>query len=984
MKSEPRMISASRRKILIFLRLFILGLFLSILHPYAAFAQSPNLVSNPSFENFSSCPSGVWQINRAYWTRPPGHAGTPDYFNSCSGVSPAGVPLNVAGSALAYAGNAYAGARLALPNTLYREYISDTLTAPLQAGAQYRIAIYWRLASLSGYATDDLGIHLSATPVTTGGGFSLGVTPTIHNPSGNFLTTTGSWTEFADTITAVGGEQYITIGAFDSMSTTISSPGGIQLSAYMYYDNASVTILPGITGDTMVCLGDTAQLYAFAINSLIWVDSANPSVVIDTTDTINIVPNQSTTYWCITPNDTFSHTVTVIQPVSNFAQDDTVCLGASSQQILSIDSLPSYSLLWSDGTTDSLFQTNTAGTHWVEISFFGCAFIDTFIITNYPFPDFGLATDTAICSYDSIVLNPNVTANASAGTNVTYSWSNGSIASTIMVNTPAHYWVDISYENCTVRDSIHVAHHPDVTVNLGPDLEFCYLPSYALSANAQNATSYLWSTGEVVETVGVSSSGSYFVTAYGNGCEASDSILLTFYDEPSFDLPDTILYCRLDTALISTGLDPSDLSFLWNVGSNDSIIEVSGGSQGYYWAQVSDSNCTMRDTVYVGMRTFIDLELGNDVITCLGDTTEINPYTSNHSNYTYSYSWNTGATNRKLLVTSPGVYSLTVSDQFCQETDKISVFFFEYPEFSLGEDTVVCASTELQFNVSNPLLNVRYRWYDGKSSPVHTLLAKEDQTIWVSQTFGVCTTIDSLIIDVVSPPRVSLSNVSLLCDGKPATVQAEVDRHVNFMWSDGSTDSTFSTSVSGDHYVIVSDRFCEISHTFYIEQPQVPTAVIDAPKYICFGEKATLDATESNARYYSWNTGSSSPKIEISEPGTYTVEMTHACGNSSDTIVVKDCECAVRFPNAFRPTPSGVNRSFGPAHSCEFKYYELVIYNRWGEAIFKSLDPNVQWDGTYQNQDAPIGSYAYRCVYQGLQDGRVIEQEIMGSVQVLR
>ncbi|MEY4992116.1 MAG: hypothetical protein RI948_994, partial [Bacteroidota bacterium] len=41
--------------------------------------------------------------------------------------------------------------------------------------------------------------------------------------------------------------------------------------------------------------------------------------------------------------------------------------------------------------------------------------------------------------------------------------------------------------------------------------------------------------------------------------------------------------------------------------------------------------------------------------------------------------------------------------------------------------------------------------------------------------------------------------------------------------------------------------------------------------------------------------------------------------------------------------------------------YQLLIYNRWGEVIFESLNPEFGWDGTFgpQGNQCPVGTYTY-------------------------
>jgi len=73
----------------------------------------------------------------------------------------------------------------------------------------------------------------------------------------------------------------------------------------------------------------------------------------------------------------------------------------------------------------------------------------------------------------------------------------------------------------------------------------------------------------------------------------------------------------------------------------------------------------------------------------------------------------------------------------------------------------------------------------------------------------------------------------------------------------------------------------------------------------------------------------------------------------------------VYIPNAFTPNGDGINDTFGIKGEGSFQY-NLVVFNRWGEKVFESTNPNQQWDGTYKNRPAQQGEY----VYQLLADGK--------------
>lgn len=89
-------------------------------------------------------------------------------------------------------------------------------------------------------------------------------------------------------------------------------------------------------------------------------------------------------------------------------------------------------------------------------------------------------------------------------------------------------------------------------------------------------------------------------------------------------------------------------------------------------------------------------------------------------------------------------------------------------------------------------------------------------------------------------------------------------------------------------------------------------------------------------------------------------------GNESDSsnVVCFDNCPEYELPNVFTPNGDGENDLF---HAIiPYKYVESVdmqIYNRWGQVIFKTTDPDINWDGKHQDSGEPVsdGVYYYLC-----------------------
>jgi gliding motility-associated-like protein len=72
-------------------------------------------------------------------------------------------------------------------------------------------------------------------------------------------------------------------------------------------------------------------------------------------------------------------------------------------------------------------------------------------------------------------------------------------------------------------------------------------------------------------------------------------------------------------------------------------------------------------------------------------------------------------------------------------------------------------------------------------------------------------------------------------------------------------------------------------------------------------------------------------------------------------------------PNGFTPNGDGINDIFRPLGSSEFvSEFEMTVWNRWGQEVFRSTDPLNGWDGKFKGQDAQSGVYAYIINYKSI------------------
>ena len=77
-------------------------------------------------------------------------------------------------------------------------------------------------------------------------------------------------------------------------------------------------------------------------------------------------------------------------------------------------------------------------------------------------------------------------------------------------------------------------------------------------------------------------------------------------------------------------------------------------------------------------------------------------------------------------------------------------------------------------------------------------------------------------------------------------------------------------------------------------------------------------------------------------------------------IHVLQCKLPI-VPTAFSPDGNGDvrNESLCIYGAACIQVLQFRIYDRWGEKVFESTDPNLCWDGTYKGKELNAGVYAY-------------------------
>jgi gliding motility-associated-like protein len=152
---------------------------------------------------------------------------------------------------------------------------------------------------------------------------------------------------------------------------------------------------------------------------------------------------------------------------------------------------------------------------------------------------------------------------------------------------------------------------------------------------------------------------------------------------------------------------------------------------------------------------------------------------------------------------------------------------------------------------------------------------------------------------------------------------------------------------------------------------------VDAP----LGLLATLDGP-ANTQF--------EHRLDAGLAGCYAVSAVDSVGNESArsaTVCVDNCP-QYELPNAFTPNGDDQNDLFTPFPGWRFiQYVDMQIFNRWGNLVFQTTDPAINWNGRNdQGQELAEGTYYFVCkVYEGRVEGVVLRPDVLnGYIELVR
>ena len=340
--------------------------------------------------------------------------------------------------------------------------------------------------------------------------------------------------------------------------------------------------------DTSFCAGTSITLTATSgWSSYLWGNG--------TTTASNSITSGDTTWVRVTNSSgcaAFDTIVVSEDPSPAIIMPDTIgiCNGMSATLVANND--PSYTYLWSNGSTDSTIMVSVAGSYYVTVTGTNsCVSTGNSVIQLGALPTAQINMDTAFYCTGSDV---TVTA---VGTGNVYSWSNGTTGNSTQISQSGIFMLTVtSPGGCVAYDTAFAVENPLPTVTLSTNtLDFCDNEIGNLSVNMLAGATYLWSNGDTTSSSIVSVSGQYWVETTLAGCIASDTGMATRLVSPVVSLGADTLMCDTATLVLDGG---SGSSWTWSTGAATQTISVTLAND-YSVITESVNGCKGYDTITV-------------------------------------------------------------------------------------------------------------------------------------------------------------------------------------------------------------------------------------------------------------------------------------------------------------------------------------------------------------------------------------------------
>lgn len=236
-----------------------------------------------------------------------------------------------------------------------------------------------------------------------------------------------------------------------------------------------------------------------------------------------------------------------------------------------------------------------------------------------------------------------------------------------------------------------------------------------------------------------------------------------------------------------------------------------------------------------------------------------------------------------------------------------------------------------------------------------------------------CSSTTSTQVNVNPVPVASISGSITICSS--TSTQLSASGGAFYLWSPGKTlsDSTISNPVATPtdtttYTVKISNASgCYVKKAVTVNVLKKAIANAGSNKVIFEGQTVRLTASEKNGNLFYWTptTGLSDPNIlnPFASPTndiTYTLHVTSttSCGTDTSSVFVRVYK-KITVPNTFSPNGDGRNDYWDIDALITYPQSLMLVFDRYGQQVFRSIGYANPWDGKYNGQPLPAGTYYY-------------------------
>jgi gliding motility-associated-like protein len=531
---------------------------------------------------------------------------------------------------------------------------------------------------------------------------------------------------------------------------------------------------------------------------------------------------------------------------------------------------------------------------------------------------------------------------------------------------------------------------------------------------------YNWSTNPVQNTPTATNlgPGSFTVTVTDQGgCVGVATVDVNVNPTLIIQTSSTQADCGFSNANMGVDviLGTGPFTFSWNppvAGNTDTVIGVPSGN---YSVTVTDpTGCSVTQSIVVA-----DIPLGfsisSDTTVCAGQSVTLSCQVSGGT-APFSYNWTGGLANAATNTFVPPAsqtYSVQATDANGCTTSQLSVNVDISPPLAvtLNGSSLVCPGENAQLSAAGTGGdgNFIFTWDQGigQDSAQISVSPSDTTTYMVTMTDGCGSPAvqASFTVNVAQSPVVDfLADNRTGCTPFAARFFPQIIANPgsSLLWEFGEMTSNDSVPVVSFFYggcvdvsLIVQDGItgCQskLERPCYLNVFQSPRADFSMnPTEINLYEGAEVTLSNKSelwqALQWTISDGGSYTGTEVShsfsDTGSYRILLTAygdgACSDTiSRTILVFDIS-TLFLPNAFTPNNDTRNDVFLPGYTNILdNSYQMIIFDRWGQEIFRTTEPDLGWGG----EGCPQGVYPYKVVFRD-RDGN--SRQVFGSVTLIR